>query len=512
MQDGATIADLVQKSAAGWTPTTQDRVGRLVQRWGHQLDANTETLEVKHNVLVFVTRFQDLRLKGMDEVRCLLIGGNDPAETQRVVDERAQRPALPGHVMIVLALSDVAYAKAQNGLRRRRALFLSAEQLIQVLDADSPRKALIAQLDKRFGTRRLTPYNYTLPTPANMFFGRANEVSRLKEEDDVCFAIAGPSRVGKTSLVTNYRRSMILDPDERSDHLYYIDCYECPSADPDVVARFLAMRIQASSRSDRVTSADLIGFLKYQRAQTGIGPELILDEVDQVCNSAAFRQLGEATKLGYCRLILCGRGQLLRMALAQDSPLGCRLELLRLKPLSEPSAEKLLFEPLRDLGFSLEDQSALLRDLYRLTGRLPHLMQFYAKQLIELAIQEDTKVITRNHVGTLKWDHISAGFFLKPLTELAAEERLVALYLLKHNRYSLQPAAIMGILRNEGFAFSLDRIIEICDDLVINNILTWDNGVFNIANDLLPQYARAMGYLDEGLSEAKNRVMALKRR
>ena len=113
-----------------------------------------------------------------------------------------------------------------------------------------------------------------------------------------------------------------------------------------------------------------------------------------VCDGETFRQLGHAAKEGYVRLVLCGRKRLYDFASRDSSPLGQRLVLMRLTPLSEPDARALIRLPLESFGLSLDPEPELVHHLLTRTGRLPHLIQFYAKNLVELSSEHGTDGIT----------------------------------------------------------------------------------------------------------------------
>ncbi|MCI0659592.1 MAG: hypothetical protein L0220_00810, partial [Acidobacteria bacterium] len=282
---------------------------------------------------------------------------------------------------------------------------------------------------------------------------------------------------------------------------------DCNDSSDDGIARFIAMHIAPSSRSDRVTNDDLVQFLRRQYSLHHGSLELLLDEVDLVCASRAFKSLAKAARQNICRLVLCGRSNLLKIALSPDSLLECRVELLRLQSLDHDSARELLICPLSDLGFSLDQPDRIIERLFRLTGRMPHLLQFYGKKLANLAIEEGTDIITQEHLDTLRWDFETAQYFISPLGDLTdLESHLVALSLLKDGRQVFSVPLVREIAAKYELHLSYARIGEICNDLVINNILAWDEGAFRLANESLPYYARQMKLLDGQLKDAYDRI------
>ncbi|MCA1634365.1 MAG: hypothetical protein LC802_11900 [Acidobacteria bacterium] len=304
--------------------------------------------------------------------------------------------------------------------------------------------------------------------------------------------------------MTRYRALTLRDG--RMSSQFRISFFDCDPAPANSVSRFLAMHIASSRRSAEMTDAGLLNFVKYQSNALGAPLDLLLDEVDLVCESEAFKALGAAAREGYCRLVLFGKGVLLKTILSESSLLDCRMQLLHLGPLDAGSARKLILLPLRDLGFRIAGQEEFLERVLSLTGRLPYLLQFYGQKLAQLALEEQTDTISLQHVETLHADFATAQYFVKPLNELRdAQTRLVGLSLLKEYRREYSIPAVQEIYeRVAGTRLSHTRTSEICNDLVINNVLAWQGpSAFRIANEGLYRYAHDMGYLTNALEDSK---------
>ena len=477
----------------------------LVQRWKDKFRAHAEMKEVGENSLRFVVDLSEIRLRGMNETACLLLGGEGEAVTEALHAFR-QKHAVSAGVPFVLAVSEAALAQAQAVLPAERCLILNAPQVTQLLESAESRTLLTQWLREQIPLRRLVPYNHLLSVEGGMFFGRRQELERLHHDADVSFAVAGPGRIGKTSLVKQYKYELARARDPQSTRCVYIDFYHCRRF-PNDVARFLAMALESSRRSSEVTAAGLVDFLKYMAYRLGGRIDLLLDEVDEVCDSGAFDYLGEAAKHGHCRLILCGRGRLLKTMTQQSSSLAHRLDLMRLNPLDEESARTLLAAPLRDLGFELEEPERLFEQVFRLTGRLPNFMQFYARKLVELAIDERRNTLSAAQAEMLQWDFETAQFFISPLQDISSDRaRFTAMMLLKDTRREFTPTQVCRLAAQHGLPLKDAEMLEICNELVIVNVLAWDRGVFRVANEALTEFARQLGVLDRMYDEARREL------
>lgn len=494
-------ARLIEKLAAGWRSSHAGLALELVHRWAARFETAVEVREVYDDAVYFTLELPNLRLRSMDEVRCLLVGGDSNPGT--TMQEFWHRQSSPHHLPFILTLSEAAHEAGRSLFAHDYCLLLSSAQLQELFAAPDAHAALRRLLWRQVPKRTLIPYNILMPANNVTFFGRENELRRLMEEDAVSFAIAGPGRIGKTSLVMRYRRARLRQRRTAAAWMHYVSFYQTTDA-ANSAAKFLATQIESTKRSDRVTDGDLVNFLRYKH-KVGGGPlDLVLDEVDEVCKSDTFHFLGEAARLGYCRLVLCGRGTLLKTMLDRSTPIEGRLELIRLEPLPEGPARDLLLNPLTDLGFELPEPDALVEQVFELTGRLPHHIQMFGKKLAELAISEGSNRITAETLGTLKCDFLVAQYFTKMLDEIRdARTRLVGLALLKADRRDVPVPVVQEVARREGLTLTSREANDICLDLAIDNILAWEHGGFRLANTGLSFFTSQTGYLDGALEDAR---------
>lgn len=493
---------LIDSLARGWPHNRCSQAQDFAQRWAEKFRTVIEIKQAGDNSLRFVSNHGEVRLRGMTEVNCLLLGGGGGTVAETLRDFK-QRFLDSSGAPFVLAASDEAFALAEEIIPRGRRLLLSAAQLETALKAAEPETHLKLWLREQVSLRRLIPYNHLLSVEGGMFFGRRNELDKLRDEGDVSFAVAGPGRIGKTSLVKQHKRELTEDRGPQSSRSFYVDFYHC-AKDPRSVVRFLAMHIDSSKRSSEVTVERMRDYLSYLRYKLGGSLNLLLDEVDEVCQGEAFNAVCEAAKEENCRLVICGKGELLGMMLNSTSPLKHRLRLIRLNPLDEASARDLLLGPLADLGFTIDDAERLVEQIYRLTGWMPHLMQFFARKLVDLAIEEKTITISPAQVEALKWDYETAQFFISPLNDLKNERaRLVAFLLLKERRQEITPAFVRRLAARWGVFLNEMEALSVCNELVINNVLAWNKGSFQIANEALAEFARRLGILDSSLEKAR---------
>lgn len=219
-----------------------------------------------------------------------------------------------------------------------------------------------------------------------------------------------------------------------------------------------------------------------------------------MCRTGLFVTLGEAAKQGHCRLVLCGRGVLLRLMLSQDSALAQRVQLLRPESLPAEIARDLVLKPLGDLGFRVTGEDGVLTTILELTGRLPHLLQFFLGKLANYCIDSKTEVVSQEEVKAVTWDFESAQFFTAPLRDVRQKEcARLALLLIDEMKSGASIPEICRLAARHGMHLTEERAFEMCSDLLINNVLAWSQGgCFHIANDAMVTLARRLGLVSSG--------------
>jgi len=490
---------LIDRMTDGWNSSHPGVAHEFVQRLAAALKAQVKVKKAGDNTFSFVSNLEHIRMRAMHNVPCWLVGGDAALNGQ--ISEFWQRDRNPKQLPFILTFSERAYEQVQAKLPSGRCVRLCKDEVKDLFRSGDPVHLLKKFIWKQVHRRALIPYNINLPAKGGMFFGRYNEVSRLVEETQSSFAIAGPGRIGKTSLLRRYRAQSLREHAEHSGTRFLINLYD---AKPATAARFLAMRIDPSSRSDRVTASDLLNFLKYQKGRHGAPLELLLDEVDGVCRSDAFKALAEAAKNELCRLVMCGRGELLKAMLDRESPLQSRAELIRVEPLEAEAAKALIRVPLTDLGFKIDQLDQLSEQLISLTGRLPHLIQHMCKALVEAAVEDKSDTITLSHLGRVKGDFLTAEFFINSIRDLSdPKEQLVALCLIAGGARHFTTEDVHKVALKEHLKLSFDAAHSLCNNLVINNVLAWDSGSYTLANEGLPFFAQQTGYLNGALADAR---------
>src|SRR5215813_232624 len=104
---------LIEALARGWTQNHSAQAYEFTHRWGEKFQTDTHIKLSGDNSLRFTCDLSRIRMYGMNEVLCLLLGGDD-INTADAVREFRQRLGDSGGLPFVLAASQSAYEQAQS--------------------------------------------------------------------------------------------------------------------------------------------------------------------------------------------------------------------------------------------------------------------------------------------------------------------------------------------------------------------------------------------------------------
>lgn len=461
----------------------------LADRWS----ASIIKLDLEGPLPYFELDLHNLCLRGTDKPIPALALWREDLDFARALNELA-RKALTSFSLVLCLTWKTHEAVTKDSGARGAWCILSPANLNQLIATADPVRLLLKIIVGQVGRRRISPYSVVHPARGSMFFGRSAEIEQLTEDRDTSYAIVGPSLVGKSSLMQQYvwltRRNRLPDP----WRLFYINMFGC--IDPRESLRFIAMHIEPSSRSYRVKENDFLPFLRYQNRLHG-PLELLLDEVDTVCSSPAFEFLGHAAKEGLVRLILGGRGELIRFATDPKSRFSLRIQILRPTTLGLDAARDALVRPMRDLGIAYQD-GACVDHICRMTGGLPFLLQYYGQALVaKIETTGGTETVSRDIIGDFENQFDTIHFMMRPISEIDNPElKSLALTLLKSHKSSFTAAEISDLILRDGERAGASYIFDSCNALCLHGVLVYEGGSFKVANLALRDLALRSGYLD----------------
>jgi hypothetical protein len=451
---------------------------QFVRRWTKAFGGDT-TIETDDGLhLQFRTLFHQLYLRGFEEPTCLLFSDLGTAQIIPVID--SIRRSQGGAPILLACLTDAQEEIVSCLAPMNRVIAITRELLSMVL-CGSPlrnRETLRQLIRTHVPLRRLHPYQTARPVFGDIFFGRTRESELLLEDENGWFLITGPSKIGKSSLLHQYRWKLRRDRSPRLLSSFYINLQPCAGRPVDEVARLFAMGFRdVPYTHEDLKFSELRSFL-FSVVAPPRGPiEIIIDEADAVCHMDLLITVAEFAASSGSRLIVAGRSAVRRFWRRHSSTAFGRLRDLRFMALTPEDAWNLFAKPIEALGLRVEDEAVVREYVVRQTSRMPHLVQGCARSVIELAAELNTCVITPSMLHRGSDSFFDFGLLRSHLADLETDQaRLAAVEILKGVRAGLYTAErVQAALRRHGVTLSISETTDICDDLVGNCLLTWEN-------------------------------------
>ena len=313
----------------------------------------------------------------------------------------------------------VLYFGRLTKARRVRLGLLARESLKTLLVLD---ELLLIWLCGQRGSRLpilfacSVPFTYVQPyvttagsVPAEMFYGREQEMRDIADPNGHCF-IYGGRQLGKTALLRAAERTFHRPSD--GHYAIWIDLKREGLGYDRVVAEVwpviwrelreklpeTLMGIREPNPNIRRRVDDFIHFLSNKfRNSTGRKLLLLLDEADRFLAVDAREAVSNASVTGYLestrlkglmdltersiKVVFAGLHNVLRTVEYSNHPLGHFGQAIQVGPLWR-SAEELIRQPLLTSGYHFEDKNLVTRILAQ-TNYYPNLIQLYGTALVK---------------------------------------------------------------------------------------------------------------------------------
>ena len=168
------LTDALEK---GWNESLAEN---FIYKWGEILNRPVSRIEHKEHYTKFRTDLNGSRLRGIRDMPCVLVGGDDPLGKKGIMDYWHSIGA-EQNIPCILALSDHTYSMASSILTNSKSVIISRERIEWILAPNlEAEKRLIMEIRNHIPLLQLMPFTITQPVVGPMFFGRKNELEQLK--------------------------------------------------------------------------------------------------------------------------------------------------------------------------------------------------------------------------------------------------------------------------------------------------------------------------------------------
>jgi len=398
------------------------------------------------------------------------------------------------HLGVLFLLDDPQRLAAFHAVGRK-VIRLPAGLMLSVAASAHRHKVFRDEILKQADLELLSPYQSQGAVPQSMFYGRFTELTLLRQKKQTSFAVYGPRRIGKTSLVLQLER-IVRDETPKEEICTYIDCAVFASAED--AFKTIADRYRFDWDRGRAPLAFVEAARRAKAQQIPDGRFLlILDEIDRLIVQAEdherfFTTLRALGNEGVVRTIVCGFRDLRALSERLDNPVFNWFQFMELGSLNIDSAKELIRAPLTSLGVSFEPSvESIGASIVGNTGTHPGTIQFFCHEILRELNKTGERTIAREQVDLVAGSSRLEKYVLGGLEHLSEPEK----ELIRHHTVASE-VPLSQIVRNcEGF-LSKDEVQRAVESLLEYMILTRDASSppkYRYAQSMIPVLVRRRG-------------------
>jgi hypothetical protein len=273
---------------------------------------------------------------------------------------------------------------------------LDRGHLASIIARASSQRLVEIILEQGIELSTLSPYVVKGPVPERMFFGREKEIKNISQTlTDRDYAITGPRRIGKSSILLKLNRLLNNDP---RYHAIYLNCED----KFDYQAFFDGIDGEIGESFENSDPSSFRQRLAGLRARSGSRrPVFLLDEIDELLAFDAtatpalqlFRIFRSLSHEGSCHFAVSGGRTLVSQLRNPASPFFNFCHQVVLGTLEERSVAEIVSKPLTQLGVDVPEEEALIDRVIDVTSCHPNIAQWVCDKLLRA---------TQNRCVTLK--------------------------------------------------------------------------------------------------------------
>lgn len=354
----------------------------------------------------FSMEFPDIHLKYFDEKIHLFVvcdsraGVNEYSILKKAI--RENETSLKINLVLVIGSGDVFREIAKES--DVEVVVLDDHDVLEIVLSNNSRQKFCHLIAKRVSVQALQPYQTKSKVRDRMFYGRQEEIKKIKGNLTGSFSIYGGRLIGKSSLLHRIKCEF------ETDTLYKV-CSVTKEGFESVVEVERDMLKQLSIPTG--THRSNLTFERLMRDYLDNHPNLrvfiLLDEVDDIIisdeeNDSKFFHILHNLNSDYgerCRFVFAGYRELARRCMDNTTRFWNFTETIRLGSLSSLQARKLVEEPLCDeLGFTFED-SETISAIIEMTGSHPNYIQVFCKELSEYLEKQNRRKIRKQDIEVI---------------------------------------------------------------------------------------------------------------
>ncbi len=367
-------------------------------------------------------------------------------------------------------------AQAMRSLAHEGAedlIILDYRELFGLYLAADAESDLVRRILDQVDLTVVSPYVLSGPVPPKMFFGRDYEIKLiLRTVRERSFAIVGGRKIGKTSILNKVHR--LLQQTEGYSP-FYLDCHHVTSYE-DFFEALSVMSEAPLESAEPDALRRLVVRLRGRQEETSHTLVFLLDEVDHLLRydleqgTLLFRVFRSLSQEGLCRFVFCGERVLDGALRDPASPLFNFCSTLRLGYLQPRDAERIVREPMQEMGITFEEPDALPQEIVALAGGHPNIVQAICQFLIERINQRQERVIRVTDLAQVRSSTEFRDLFFEVIWGNATTlERLITVLMAPQERFGAQQ--VHQVLLGVGITPSNAALEQALHNLVLGALI-----------------------------------------
>ncbi len=322
---------------------------------------------------------------------------------------------------------------------------ISTHDVKKIILAKKPREAFKKIILERISLGKVSPYQIVGPE-TTVFYGRDEIIDQITSSSNTSYAVVGARKIGKSSLLLKLKQN----PPPNITYIYKTTESEFDDRGGSSNSFFKAVISALQETTRQKVSAGKIPFVNYlsrfpeivrQYSMKGQRFLFLFDEVDNLIEfdlkhqNKIMKTLRSMSQTNICQFIFSGFKELYNQKRDIDNPLYNFFQEIRLKPLNEREALRLVSEPMESIGISYdkeEDQKLILE----YTACHPNLVQFFCMHLIK-EVEDHKEVEHKRTIFRQDIENVFGDEYEKYIidevymffTDLSSLERLILIIL-----------------------------------------------------------------------------------
>jgi hypothetical protein len=305
---------------------------------------------------------------------------------------------------------------------------LDTNDLKHILLADSPREEFLNLLVEQVNIAALSPFRIAGPVQ-KMFFGRKNEIQRIMNSithsGAKCYAIIGPRRIGKTSLIFRIQAEL---KKYKNFQTIFVDCLPYKSTNLELYNAILS-KLEIVERPTE--NGEFVRILDSFCKQHSVKLVILLDEVDRLLNydvdNNFTNTLHALINEAGIKIIIAGYSTLYFQMREIKSPLFNMLERLELSSIEAQDSFTFIQETFRNI-YKISNTN--IEYILENTGGYPNFIQFCCKALVEKTALLKERTISQKDIDRVLSSQDLYDHMVQVFLDNLDEKSLLTLYLL----------------------------------------------------------------------------------